>query len=151
MKNKILICGLPGSGKTTLAKPLAACVGAVWLNGDAVRKNISRDLGFSLMDRVEQARRMGWLCDRVVEAGGVALADFVCPTQETREAFGDAFVIWINRIQQSRYDDTNRLFVAPKVYDLEIDQSMSPEHALNLALRTLGKLDKLSLIAPGRY
>jgi adenylylsulfate kinase-like enzyme len=42
-------------------------------NADAVRENINRDPGFSPEDRIEQARRMGWLCDRVVEAGGTAI------------------------------------------------------------------------------
>jgi adenylylsulfate kinase-like enzyme len=53
--------------------------------------------GFAIEDRLEQARRMGWLCDRVVDAGTYAIADFVCPTAETRCAFGDAFIVWIRR------------------------------------------------------
>ena len=36
---------------------------------------------------------MGWMCERVVEAGGTVIADFVCPTDETRNTFGDAFTI----------------------------------------------------------
>lgn len=142
-KNKILICGLPGAGKTTLAKSMATRIGAVWFNGDAVRNNINKDLGFSIYDRIEQAKRMGWLCDRVVEAGGVALADFVCPTHETREAFGAAYVIWVNRIQVSRYQDTNQIFIPPCLYDLEINDTMSPTSALVAALKSWSKCDKL--------
>lgn len=122
-KKKILIMGLPGSGKTTLARELAPMLGAVLFNADEVRGNINKDLGFALADRIEHARRMGWLCDRVAEAGGVAIADFVCPTPETREAFGDAFVIWLDRIEAGRFADTNRLFVAPGSFDLRV----SPE------------------------
>jgi adenylylsulfate kinase-like enzyme len=70
MQRKILIMGLPGSGKTTLAAALAPLLNAVVFNADAVRANLSRDLGFSHEDRVEHARRMGWMCDRVVEADG---------------------------------------------------------------------------------
>jgi len=88
---KILIMGLPGAGKTTLATTLAPLLNAVVFNADAVRANISRDLGFGHDDRVEHARRMGWICDRVAEAGGTVVADFICPTEETRAAFGDAF------------------------------------------------------------
>jgi adenylylsulfate kinase-like enzyme len=95
---KILIMGLPGAGKTTLATTLAPLINAVVFNADAVRANLSRDLGFSHADRVEHARRMGWMCDRVVEAGGTVIADFICPTEETRAAFGDAFTIWLDRI-----------------------------------------------------
>src|SRR4051812_34589465 len=95
---RILIMGLPGAGKTTLANALAPLLNAVVFNADAVRANLSRDLGFTHPDRVEHARRMGWMCDRVVEAGGTVIADFICPTAETRAAFGDAFTIWVDRI-----------------------------------------------------
>ena len=110
--------GLPGAGKTTLANALAPLLNAVVFNADAVRANLSRDLGFTHPDRVEHARRMGWMCDRVVEAGGTVIADFICPTAETRAAFGDAFTIWVDRIDAGRFEDTNRMFVArsaPKV------------------------------------
>jgi adenylylsulfate kinase-like enzyme len=86
MKRKILIMGLPGAGKTTLANTLAPLLNAIVFNADAVRANLSRDLGFSHEDRVEHARRMGWMCDRVVECGGTVIADFICPTAETRSA-----------------------------------------------------------------
>lgn len=128
LKNrKILIMGLPGAGKTTLARVVAQSLGAVWFNADEVRENINKDLGFSVDDRVEQARRMGWLCDRVVEAGGIAIADFVCPTAETREAFGEAFIVWVDRIPEGRFPDTNRLFVPPETYQIRIPEGESVE------------------------
>lgn len=125
---KILVMGLPGSGKTTLAKALVQRLGAVHFNADDIRANINRDLGFSVEDRIEQARRMGWLCDRVVEAGGTAVADFICPTPETREAFGKAFVVYVNRIEEGRFEDTNRLFVAPESPDVEVTAEGTPEY-----------------------
>ena len=82
MHKKILIMGLPGAGKTTLARQLAPRLNAVHYNADDVRANINRDLGFSEPDRVEHARRMGWLCDQVVKAGCFAVADFICPTSQ---------------------------------------------------------------------
>lgn len=120
MRRKILIMGLPGAGKTTLANALAPLLNAVVFNADAVRANLSRDLGFSHEDRIEQARRMGWMCDRVVEAGGTVIADFICPTAETREAFGEAFTIWVDRIDTGRFEDTNRMFVPPEHFDLRV-------------------------------
>jgi adenylylsulfate kinase len=126
VQRKILIMGLPGAGKTTLARELAPLLHAVLFNADEVRQNLNRDLGFSPTGRIEQARRMGWLCDRVVEAGHVAIADFICPTLETREAFGTAFTVWLDRIKEGRFADTNRLFVPPAVFDIRIQAEGSP-------------------------
>jgi adenylylsulfate kinase len=127
-RKKILIMGLPGAGKTTLARALVPRLKAVWFNADEVRANINRDLGFSYADRIEHARRMGWLCDRVVAAGGVAIADFVCPTPETRRAFGPCFVVFVDRVERSRFDDTNSLFVLPEKCDVHVEAQGSPDH-----------------------
>jgi adenylylsulfate kinase len=125
---KILIMGLPGAGKTTLAKLLVPRLNAVHFNADEVRANINKDLGFALEDRVEQARRMGWLCDRVVEAGTYAIADFICPTADTRHAFGDAFVVWVARIQKSRFPDTDAMFQPPAHWDIRVEPEGSPAY-----------------------
>jgi len=134
---KILIMGLPGAGKTTLAAVLAPLLNAVVFNADAVRANLSRDLGFSHEDRVEHARRMGWMCDRVVEAGGTVIADFICPTEETRHAFGEAFTIWVDRIESGRFEDTNRMFVAPGQFDLRVSPGGTPQYWAEQALARL--------------
>jgi cytidyltransferase-like protein len=134
---KILIMGLPGAGKTTLATTLAPLLNAVVFNADAVRANISRDLGFSHSDRIEHARRMGWICDRVVEARGTVIADFICPTDETRAAFGNAFTIWLDRISVSRFEDTNRMFVAPERFDLRVSAEGTPRYWAEQALARL--------------
>jgi cytidyltransferase-like protein len=128
VKRKILIMGLPGAGKTTLANILAPLINAVVFNADAVRANLSRDLGFGHEDRIEHARRMGWMCDRVVEAGGTVIADFICPTPETRAAFGDAFTIWVNRINAGRFENTNRMFIVPERHDVRVTADGSPEY-----------------------
>src|SRR5215471_7165978 len=131
MKKKILIMGLPGAGKTTLSKVLAPRLNAVHFNADEVRANINKDLGFSEADRIEHARRMGWLCDQVAKVGCFAIADFICPTPATREAFlsgGDAFVIFMDRIQLGRFPDTNKMFVPPDRYDLRVTADGSPEY-----------------------
>lgn len=123
-------------------------------SADAVRANLSRDLGFSPENRVEHARRMGWMCDRVVEAGGTAIADFVCPTPETRAAFGATFTIWLDRIKAGRFEDTNRMFVAPDRVDLCITADGAPQY---WAERALGQLrpafdpHKPTALFVGRY
>jgi cytidyltransferase-like protein len=137
VKRKILIMGLPGAGKSTLASTVAPLLNAVVFNADAVRANVSRDLGFSHQDRVEHARRMGWMCDRVVQAGGTVIADFICPTPDTRTAFGEAFTIWLDRIETGRFEDTNRMFVPPQRFDLRVSSQGSPQYWAERALTLL--------------
>ena len=154
MTRKVLIMGLPGAGKTTLATVLAPLLNAVIFNADAVRANLSRDLGFSLEDRIEHARRMGWMCDRVVEAGGTAVADFVCPTEETRAAFGDAFTIWVDRIRAGRFDDTNQLFAAPARFDVRVGAEGAPQYwaeQISARLRPTFDPQKPTALFLGRY
>ena len=147
ISRKILIMGLPGAGKTTLATALLQRLRAVHFNADAVRREINRELGFSVEDRIENARRMGWLCDRVVEAGGLVVADFICPTPQTRAAFqagGPAFIVWVDRIEAGRFEDTNRLFAPPEDYDLRIPAEGS---AAYWAGQIFNRLSAQSLIA----
>ena len=124
---KMLIMGLPGTGKTTLSKHLAQMIGAVHLNADEIRSEIHKDLGFSIKDRIEHARRMGILCDIITRTGVYAIADFVCPTYETRKAFGeDCFVIWVDRKPCRDYPDTSRIFEFPYIVDLQVTEAGSP-------------------------
>jgi adenylylsulfate kinase len=128
---KILIMGLPGAGKTTLARILSARLNAVHFNADQVREHINKDLGFSERDRIEQARRMGWLCDQVLKAGCIAVADFICPTPDSRQAFvegGGAFVVWVDRIRESAFPDTNRMFVPPSEFNVRVTHEGSAEY-----------------------
>jgi hypothetical protein len=155
--NKILIMGLPTAGKTTLARALAPRLNAVHFNADDVRANLNKELGFSEADRIEQARRMGWLCDQVVKAGCFAIADFICPTPAARAAFaagGTPFVIWVDRIKTGPYADTNRLFVPPEHIDLRVSGEGSPEYWTEEVMRLLRPIfdpKKPTALFLGRY
>lgn len=131
MKKKILIMGLPGSGKSTLARALLDILDtAVYWNADEVRATINSHLTFSPEDRIKQAETMKWLSDKVIESGNLCIIDFICPTPETRQAFNskDAFIVWVDRIKEGRFDDTNKLFVPPENFDYRVtEESGDPD------------------------
>jgi hypothetical protein len=97
---------------------------------------------------------MGWMCDRAVEAGGAVIADFVCPTTQTREAFGPAFTIWLARIEASRFEDINGMFVPLEHFDLRVDARGTPQYWAEQALAVLRPafdLERLTALFVGRY
>lgn len=116
---KILIMGLPGSGKTTLAKHLVPMYNAVWLNADEVRKDAD-DWDFSEEGRKRQSLRMSKLAKEARDNNRNVVADFVCPTEETRKQFGADYTIWMDTIKEGRFEDTNKMFVPPKDYDFKV-------------------------------
>lgn len=124
---KILICGLPGSGKSTLAEPFSQLLGAVWLNADAVREEYN-DWDFTPEGRMRQAMRMRYLADGVVRAGKIAVADFVCPTEQARTEFAPDFTVWMDTIKEGRFEDTNRIFVPPLHCDYHVSAWFNDTH-----------------------
>ena len=115
----ILIMGLPGSGKTTLASELVPLLKAKWLNADEVRKE-ANDWDFSAEGRTRQAKRMWAKAKEFKEQGNHVVADFVCPTPAARALFPADFIIWVDTIKEGRFDDTNKMFVKPDKYDFHV-------------------------------
>lgn len=121
MKKKILIMGLPGAGKTTLARILVSLLKSAWLNNDEIRKE-ANDWDFSSAGRDRQSKRMSEKAEQFLNEGKNVIADFVCPTPKTRKDFNADIVIWLDTIKKGRYEDTNKMFVKPKTYNYRVTE-----------------------------
>ena len=99
---KILICGLPGSGKTWLAERLVGNIdNCAWFNADIVRKK-ENDWDFSPKGRSRQANRMKKLADSESSKGRISICDFVAPTKEIRDSFNPDYLIWLDTVKEGR-------------------------------------------------
>ena len=158
---KILICGLPGSGKTWLAERLVDNIdNCAWFNADVIR-TASNDWDFTPEGRVRQANRMKTFADFEVSHGRSVICDFVAPTENSRLSFKPNYLIWLNTIKEGRvvenkkeeletakdlpfevenlensdtFKDTTRMFEPPSNADKIITSFMSDEEIKLLAL-----------------
>ena len=131
--------GLPGAGKTTLASSLVDKINAKWLNADKVRKE-ANDWDFSIEGRKRQAKRMLNLAEKYKKDGNDVVADFICPTPEARQTFNPDYLIWVDTIKASRFDDTNQMFVAPTKFDFKVT-SKNAEYWSNLISKDILSVD----------
>ena len=130
----IQVIGQAGTGKTALAERLADHINAIHINADKVRAGLNKDLGFELKDRIENARRLGELA-RLLN-NQIVIVDFICPTVETRQAFGKPdILIWVNRITEGRFEDSNKMWQDPTEVDLEIKVGLTVEEEVQLVIK----------------
>lgn len=103
----IWFTGLSGSGKSTVAITVDAMlsergVASTVLDGDNVRHNLNRDLGFSPSERTENIRRIGEVGRLFTMAGIINLTAFISPYREDRDSSrelqdeGDFIEVFVN-------------------------------------------------------
>ena len=101
----IWFTGYSGAGKSTIASALAKEIAARGVNvevldGDVVRTNLSRGLGFSREDRDVNVRRIGWVAATLAKHGCVAVCAAISPYRSIRDeirASSPRFVeVWVN-------------------------------------------------------
>jgi hypothetical protein len=145
MAEKILIMGLPGAGKTYLATalkkyieenstvrnmpmyraanmempPVTYSCSVDWFNADEIRKRFN-DWDFSKEGRIRQSLRMAEFAFKCTS--DYVICDFVAPLVEMRNNFKADWTIWVDTIDQGRFDDTNKAFIPPEVYDFRVTE-----------------------------
>ena len=115
----ILIMGLPGAGKTTLANELAKLIKAKRLNADEIRK-AANDWDFSEEGRKRQSKRMAEVALKMKNEDNNVIADFICPTPEARSLFPADYIVWVDTIKAGRFEDTNQMFVKPEKFNFHV-------------------------------
>lgn len=137
--------GLPGAGKTFMATALKqylennsgmfhsegemahqSYATVQWYNADDVRKKFN-DWDFSQEGRIRQSHRMRELADK--SSADFVLVDFVAPLPEMRYNYKADWTIWMDTIDAGRYEDTNKMFTQPDVYDFRITEQNAEKWA----------------------
>ena len=138
--------GLPGSGKTYLAEALkkyleihatTADFGEMlpitgfnaqvtWFNADDVRRKYN-DWDFSKEGRIRQSLRM--LEFALASNTDYVICDFVAPLIEMRNNFKADWTIWMDTIDEGRFEDTNKAFTPPDVYDFRVTEKNAEKWA----------------------
>jgi len=143
MSNKmLLLMGLPGSGKTTFALKIQSefnkrDVKVNWYNADEVRKRFD-DWDFTPEGRMRQAQRMRNLCNE--SDTEINMVDMVAPLPEMRTTLDADWLIWMHTIEEGRFEDTNKAFVAPdiKEVNMKFPRWGTTEDAENIVNMVLG-------------
>jgi nicotinamide riboside kinase len=141
---KILIMGLPGAGKTTLAISLKNYLQDIkyegmgitveWFNADDVRKKFN-DWDFTETGRIRQSIRMAELAEK--STADYVICDFVAPLVEMRNNFKADWTIWVDTIEQGRFEDTNKVFIQPEIYDFRVTEQDANKWCEYIALKIL--------------
>jgi len=115
---RVLVMGLPGSGKTELAKRLhEALPNSAYLNSMEIRKQ-EKDIDFKLDGIERHAYRMVEYAREHREE--YVILDMVCPKPHHREIINSDFVIYVATKDKSDIEAANEIFEPPRFYDIKV-------------------------------
>lgn len=123
MPKIVLIMGLPGAGKSTLAAGVTSSLffttKVLWLNADTVREQFN-DWDFTIEGRLRQARRMKSIA--TASEAEIVIIDMIAPIEIMREIIVPDILVWVDTIDTSIYADTNSMFVPPTDYTIRVTE-----------------------------
>ena len=126
-----------------------------WFNADEIRKKYN-DWDFSKEGRIRQSLRMAEFALQTTD--DYVICDFVAPLPEMRHNFKADWTIWIDTIDAGRYEDTNKVFVSPEIYDFRITEQNAEKwvefvgnHILQNRRRPTFSWKKETAMLLGRY
>ncbi len=168
----LFFTGLSGAGKSTIAAALAEAVHAslgrsvTLLDGDVVRTNLSRELGFSRADRDTNIERISFVAAEVVKHGGIVISAAIAPYDSARlnarqavEQFGRFVLVHLStplsvcegrdtkglyakarRGEISMFTGVSDAYELPTRPDITIDTSATPvDDAVAMLLSVIGR------------
>lgn len=150
----VWLTGLSGAGKTTIANQLVGALEdletpVTLLDGDEVRTNLSKGLGFSKEDRDTHVKRVGYVASLIVKHQGVVICALISPygdtRREIRELVGDHFVeVYVNAsAKECEYRDVKGLYAKARKGEIPnftgISDPYEPPERPELVLDTVGK------------
>lgn len=166
--------GLSGSGKTTISQALEAKLRAAGvklevLDGDIVRTNLTKGLGFSKEDRDENVRRIGFVSHLLTRNGVIVLVSAISPYRDVREQVrqrvGDFIEVYANAsVEVCESRDVKGLYKRARSGEIKnftgisdpYEEPLNPEVNCDTENETLdesvnkvmAKLEELGYIAP---
>lgn len=146
---KVLVMGLPGSGKTTFCGehllPMLP-TGTHYLNADEVRAR-ANDWDFSREGRLRQAERMNKLAEE--SNAPIVVIDMVAALERQREIIDPNWIILLDTIEEGRFEDTNREFETPFCVNSHIrSHNFLYGHALDISERIVESYNTLRAEEP---